>query len=163
HQLRGSLRLLPAPPLAPNGYFRCGPHGPGSVSAGGGEPSSTGGRCGRERVWAAFASPPLLPPAASSAAAPSPSPPRSPGAAPPGAGRGGAGASAPVHGPPANFTSAATRASTDGCVSKMFENPSRGLSMHISVTAEVAPGSSPRPSILRSAAIIASGFLVSST
>ena len=35
--------------------------------------------------------------------------------------------------------------------------------MHISMTAEVAPGSSPRPSILRSAEIIASGFLVSST
>jgi len=42
-------------------------------------------------------------------------------------------------------------------------NPSRGLSMHISITAEVAPGSSPRPSILRSAEIMASGFLVSST
>ncbi len=35
--------------------------------------------------------------------------------------------------------------------------------MHISITAEVAPASSPRPSILRSADIIASGFLVSST
>src|SRR5437764_6077823 len=35
--------------------------------------------------------------------------------------------------------------------------------MHISITAEVAPGSSPRPSILRSAEIMASGFLVSST
>jgi hypothetical protein len=29
------------------GYFRCGPHGPGSPSADGGEPSSTGGRLGR--------------------------------------------------------------------------------------------------------------------
>src|SRR5262249_49560645 len=35
--------------------------------------------------------------------------------------------------------------------------------MHISMTADVAPGSSPRPSILRSAEIIASGFLVSAT
>ena len=42
-------------------------------------------------------------------------------------------------------------------------NSSRGLSTHISITAEVAPSSSPRPSILRSAEIIASGFLVSST
>ena len=35
--------------------------------------------------------------------------------------------------------------------------------MHISITAEVAPGNSPRPSILRKAEIMASGFLVSST
>src|SRR4051794_19840272 len=35
--------------------------------------------------------------------------------------------------------------------------------MHNSITADVAPGSSPRFSILRSAEIIASGFLVSST
>src|ERR1700754_905072 len=35
--------------------------------------------------------------------------------------------------------------------------------MHNSITAEVAPGNSPRFSILRSAEIIASGFLVSST
>src|SRR5690348_13682090 len=35
--------------------------------------------------------------------------------------------------------------------------------MHISMIDEVAPGSSPRPSILRSAEIMASGFLVSST
>ena len=35
--------------------------------------------------------------------------------------------------------------------------------MHISITAELARSSSPRPSILRSAEIIASGFLVSST
>ena len=41
--------------------------------------------------------------------------------------------------------------------------PSRGLSTHISITAEVAPSSSPRFSILRSAMIMASGFLVSST
>src|SRR6185312_2665196 len=43
------------------------------------------------------------------------------------------------------------------------ENPSRGLSTHNSITAEVAPGSSPRFSILRKAEIMASGFLVSST
>src|SRR6187399_1774999 len=35
--------------------------------------------------------------------------------------------------------------------------------MHNSITAEVAPGNSPRFSILRSAEIMASGFLVSST
>src|SRR3977135_3535464 len=35
--------------------------------------------------------------------------------------------------------------------------------MHNSITAEVAPGSSPRFSILRSAEIMASGFLVNST
>src|SRR5947209_6095997 len=35
--------------------------------------------------------------------------------------------------------------------------------MHISMTADVASGSSPRPSILRSAEIMASGFLVNST
>ena len=35
--------------------------------------------------------------------------------------------------------------------------------MHISITAELACASSPRPSILRSAEIMASGFLVSST
>src|ERR1700760_1694360 len=35
--------------------------------------------------------------------------------------------------------------------------------MHISITAEVARLSSPRPSILRKAEIMASGFLVSST
>ena len=35
--------------------------------------------------------------------------------------------------------------------------------MHISITAEVAPGNSPRPSILRKAEIMASGFLVNST
>src|SRR6201987_3325780 len=45
----------------------------------------------------------------------------------------------------------------------MSAKPSRGLSTQSSMTAEVAPGSSPRPSILRSAVIIASGFLVSST
>ena len=39
----------------------------------------------------------------------------------------------------------------------------RRTSTHISITAEVAPASSPRPSILRSAEIMASGFLVSST
>src|SRR5215467_10136848 len=45
----------------------------------------------------------------------------------------------------------------------MSANPSRGLSTQSSMTAEVASGSSPRPSILRSAEIMASGFLVSST
>ena len=35
--------------------------------------------------------------------------------------------------------------------------------MHISMTAEVAPGSSPRPSILRSAEIMESGFFVNYT
>src|SRR5579871_4218105 len=65
--------------------------------------------------------------------------------------------------PPANFTSACTRASTEGWVAKRSEKPSRGLSRHSSITAEVAPGSSPRFSILRSAEIMASGFLVSST
>src|SRR4029077_20297708 len=63
----------------------------------------------------------------------------------------------------ANFTSASTRASTGGCVSKTLEKPTRGLSMQISITAELAPGISLRPSILRSAEIIASGFFVSST
>jgi len=48
-------------------------------------------------------------------------------------------------------------------VANRSAKPSRGLSMHISMTAEVAPSSSPRPSILRSAEIMASGFLVSST
>ena len=43
------------------------------------------------------------------------------------------------------------------------QKPSRGLSRQSSITAEVAPGNSPRPSILRSAEIMASGFLVSST
>src|SRR5581483_2203795 len=43
------------------------------------------------------------------------------------------------------------------------EKPSRGLSRHSSITAEVAPGNSPRPSILRRAEIMASGFFVSST
>src|SRR6266478_7009642 len=79
------------------------------------------------------------------------------------AGSGPGNAIGPGSWPPAICTSAATRASTGGWVSKILENPSRGLSMHISITAEVASGSSPRPSILRSAEIIASGFLVSST
>src|SRR6201999_1965605 len=52
---------------------------------------------------------------------------------------------------------------TEGWVAKMSAKPSRGLSTHSSITAEVASGSSPRPSILRSAEIMASGFLVSST
>src|SRR5262245_20297512 len=65
--------------------------------------------------------------------------------------------------PPAKRTSASTRLSTDGWVENRSEKPVRGLSTHISITAEVAPGSSPRPSILRSAEIMASGFLVSST
>ena len=61
------------------------------------------------------------------------------------------------------FTSAWTRDSTEGWVANRSAKPSRGLSRHNSITAEVAPGSSPRPSILRSAEIMASGFLVSST
>src|SRR5664280_178819 len=47
-------------------------------------------------------------------------------------------ASGPGSWPPANFTSASTRLSTAGWVSKILENPSRGLSMHISITAELA-------------------------
>src|SRR4029453_8040083 len=73
------------------------------------------------------------------------------------------GASGPGSRPPANFTSASTRDCTDGWVANKSAKPSRGLSTHSSITAEVAPGSSPRPSILRSAVIMASGFLVSST
>src|ERR1700751_4635761 len=45
----------------------------------------------------------------------------------------------------------------------MSAKPSRGLSTQSSLTAEVASGNSPRPSILRSAEIMASGFLVNST
>src|SRR6195952_6065997 len=75
----------------------------------------------------------------------------------------GGSASFPGSWPPANLTSAATRESTDGWVANRSAKPSRGLSRHISMTAEVAPGSSPRFSILRSAEIIASGSLVSST
>src|SRR3954471_7417597 len=55
------------------------------------------------------------------------------------------------------------RESTDGWVANKSAKPSRGLSTHSSITAEVAPGNSPRFSILRSAEIIASGFLVNST
>lgn len=66
--------------------------------------------------------------------------------------------SGPGSRPPAYFTSALTRESTDGWVANRSAKPSRGLSMHISMTAEVAPGNSPRPSILRSAEIIASGL-----
>src|ERR1700726_431669 len=72
-------------------------------------------------------------------------------------------ASRPGSCPPANFTSAWTRESTEGWVANRSANPSRGLSTHNSMIAEVAPGSSPRFSILRSAEIMASGFLVSST
>src|ERR1700738_2249671 len=72
-------------------------------------------------------------------------------------------ASRPGSCPPANFTSACTRESTEGGVANRSANPSRGLSTHNSITAEVAPGSSPRFSILRSAEIMASGFFVSST
>src|SRR5438552_14172631 len=72
-------------------------------------------------------------------------------------------ASRPGSCPPANFTSAWTRESTDGWVANRSAKPSRGLSTHNSITAEVAPISSPRPSILRSAEIMASGFLVNST
>src|SRR5271168_1721439 len=72
-------------------------------------------------------------------------------------------ASGPGSCPPANLTSAWTRASTEGWVANRSEKPWRGLSRHSSMIAEVAPGSSPRFSILRSADIMASGFLVSST
>src|ERR1700692_2935512 len=72
-------------------------------------------------------------------------------------------ASRPGSCPPANFTSAWTRESTEGWVANRSAKPSRGLSTHNSITAEVAPGSSPRFSILRSAEIMASGFFVSST
>src|SRR3977135_1535033 len=72
-------------------------------------------------------------------------------------------ASGPGSCPPANLTSACTRESTEGWVANRSANPSRGLSTHNSITAEVAPGSSPRFSILRSAEIMASGFFVNST
>src|SRR4030081_72899 len=72
-------------------------------------------------------------------------------------------ASRPGSCPPANFTSAWTRETTEGGVANRSAKPSRGLSTHNSITAEVAPGSSPRFSILRSAEIMASGFLVNST
>src|SRR5258707_7652122 len=72
-------------------------------------------------------------------------------------------ASRPGSCPPANFTSAWTRESTEGWVANRSAKPSRGLSTHNSITAEVAPGSSPRFSILRSAEIMASGFFVNST
>src|SRR6266700_3628182 len=72
-------------------------------------------------------------------------------------------ASRPGSCPPANFTSAWTRESTEGWVANRSAKPSRGLSTHNSITAEVAPGSAPRFSILRSAEIMASGFFVSST
>src|SRR5947208_13824475 len=73
------------------------------------------------------------------------------------------GARGPGSWPPAYLTSAAMRESTDGWVANRSAKPSRGLSTHISITAEVAPGNSPRFSILRSAEIMASGFLVNST
>ena len=72
-------------------------------------------------------------------------------------------ASGPGSCPPANLISAWMRASTEGCVANRSAKPSRGLSTHISITAEVAPCSSPRPSIFRKAEIMASGFLVNST
>src|SRR4029079_8643930 len=56
-----------------------------------------------------------------------------------------------------------TRESTEGWVANRSAKPSRGLSTHNSITAEVAPGSSPRFSILRRAEIMASGSFVSST
>src|SRR3954468_8597315 len=73
------------------------------------------------------------------------------------------GGSGPGSWPPANLTSASTRDCTEGWVANKSANPSRGLSTQSSITAEVAPGSSPRCSILRSAEIMASGFFVSST
>src|SRR6266550_7714850 len=72
-------------------------------------------------------------------------------------------ASRPGSCPPANFTSAWTRESTEGWVANRSAKPSRGLSTHNSITAEVPPGSSPRFSILRNAEIMASGFFVNST
>src|ERR1700737_811990 len=72
-------------------------------------------------------------------------------------------ASGPGSWPPANFTSASTLDCTEGWVANKSAKPSRGLSTHSSITAEVAPGSSPRFSILRSAEIMASGFFVNST
>src|SRR6202008_2718198 len=72
------------------------------------------------------------------------------------------GPSVPGSRPPANCTSLSTRDCTEGWVANRSAKPSRGLSTQSSITAEVAPGSSPRPSILRSAVIIASGFFVSS-
>src|SRR4051812_47892849 len=73
------------------------------------------------------------------------------------------GGSGPGSWPPANFTSASTRDCTEGWVANRSAKPSRGLSRQSSITAEVAPGSSPRFSILRSAEIMASGSFVSST
>src|SRR6185312_15616234 len=73
------------------------------------------------------------------------------------------GGSGPGSWPPANLTSASTRDSTEGWVANRSAKPSRGLSTQSSITAEVAPGSSPRPSILRNAEIMASGFFVNST
>src|SRR5689334_13356940 len=73
------------------------------------------------------------------------------------------GASGPGSWPPAKATSLSIRDCTEGWVANRSAKPSRGLSTQSSITAEVAPGSSPRPSILRSAVIMASGFLVSST
>src|SRR3954452_3522157 len=71
--------------------------------------------------------------------------------------------SGPGSWPPANLTSASTRDCTEGWVANKSAKPSRGLSTQSSITADVAPGSSPRFSILRRAEIMASGFLVSST
>ena len=47
--------------------------------------------------------------------------------------------SGPGSWPPANLTSASIRLSIGGCVANRSAKPSRGLSMHISITAEVAP------------------------
>ena len=49
-------------------------------------------------------------------------------------------ASRPGSWPPANCTSACTRESTEGWVANRSAKPSRGLSTHNSITAEVAPG-----------------------
>src|SRR3977135_3848841 len=61
--------------------------------------------------------------------------------------------------PPANFTSAWTLESTEGWVANRSAKPSRGLSTHNSITAEVAPGTRRRFSLLRKAEIMAWVFL----
>src|SRR5262249_32682085 len=101
----------PAETAQTAGYFRCGPQGPGSPSADGGEPSSTGGRLGRNGspLPGAGCDPPHGPAGAGSSGSS-----RSPACASLGAGSASGW-------PPANFTSAATRAATGGWVSKILE------------------------------------------
>src|SRR5262249_19951621 len=123
-------------------YLRCGPHGPGSPSADGGEPSTTGGRLGRNcsPLPAAGCDPPHGPAGAGSSGSS-----RSPACASLGAGS----ASGPGSWPPANFTSAATRAATGGGGAEKFEKPPRGLSMDIFLTPQGPAGNSPPPSLFR--------------